>query len=1195
MISCPALLADAKQQLAALEADLRLQAALPAAETELRSGWRSARTSFRTSASFEAWRDEQVTQIAASWLLCTVFLRFCEDNGLIPAPFLAGPRERLRLAENRQHEFLRQNADVIDRHWLLRGIEELRSHPLMADLLNPRHAPMGQIEISDAAARDLIAFWRTQDTDEIAYDFTDPELDTRFLGDLYQDLSEHERAAYALLQTPDFIEEFILDQTLQPAVDQFGLEGLRIIDPVCGSGTFLLGSFHHLMKLRKRSLQAADSWDIIRKSLASVHGVDKNPMAVSIARFRLIVAAMKAGGARKLADIPDLRIIVATGDSLIHGREAPSAVNVRHSTTAGVHYLRCEDVSDFSYVDLLGASSYHAVVGNPPYITPKDKAESEAYRAAYPVCTGNYALTVPFIIRFFLLSVHDSERASGHIGLLSSNSFMKREFGRSLIEQFFPTVDLTSVIDTSGAFIPGHGTPTVILLGRNRLPGPGQVGIIVGLRGEPEIPRDPAQGHVWCSILSRIAQAPDEDEWTQYLEIDRSVLFSFPWNLADSTTTRILDRMASNVRLSDRVTRIGYFASTGSDDVFTAPPGVFRRMKVETEPLIPVITGSEVRDWTARSESEGVVFPGSGQRPDIARYPGHLRRLWPYRTVLGERRNYSGRTYFEDGRPWFEWHHITETPEAHPWSIVFPWVSTHNHFAVLRDRAAPLNSAPVIRLPKTASDSDVLQLTALLNSSLICFWLKQYSNSKGQPKADQTGTGEPWTLFYEFTSTRLSDLPLPPDRWSKDRWSVHADGLDSLAQELAATDPRSLLVPNALMTNAALDAASSRWEDAYAKLVARQEELDWEIYGRYGLVDEAEGLCTPVDAIPGIAPGERAFEIVLARRMAQGKSESTWFARHNIVPVTDLPSRWPERYREVVAHRIEVLEQRSDIRRIEQPEFKRRWLSEPWGKREKEAIRQWLLDRCEQRDHWYVAAPDGSSGPCPLTVSGLARLLSKDQDFAAMASRYAGKATSLTEVVAELFREEHVPYLAAFRHTGNGLLKRVLWEQTWNWQRTEDESILLRQSPVPVPPRYTSADYLKAAYWRQRGKLDVPNERFISYPRTPPDEDLIVGWAGWNLAERAYVLIGLIEGEGRSDGEVDDAAIPLLAGLRELLPWLRQWHREPESPFGTASPADEVTAYLGSRQAEHMLRDGDIAAWRPPSPKRGRPRKIQRS
>ena len=54
--------------------------------------------------------------------------------------------------------------------------------------------------------------------------------------------------------------------------------------------------------------------------------------------------------------------------------------------------------------------------------------------------------------------------------MITANSFMKREFGKKLIEEFFPRVDLTHVIHTSGAYIPGHGTPTVILFGRDRPP-----------------------------------------------------------------------------------------------------------------------------------------------------------------------------------------------------------------------------------------------------------------------------------------------------------------------------------------------------------------------------------------------------------------------------------------------------------------------------------------------------------------------------------------------------------------------------------------------------------------------------------------------------------------------------------------------------------------------------------------------------
>ena len=52
-------------------------------------------------------------------------------------------------------------------------------------------------------------------------------------------------------------------------------------------------------------------------------------------------------------------------------------------------------------------------------------------------------------------------------------------------------------------------------------------------------------------------------------------------------------------------------------------------------------------------------------------------------------------------------------------------------------------------------------------------------------------------------------------------------------------------------------------------MIAVQEELDWEVYRLYGLIDE--DLTYGGDDLPGLALGERAFEIVLARAVASGE------------------------------------------------------------------------------------------------------------------------------------------------------------------------------------------------------------------------------------------------------------------------------------------------------------------------------------
>ena len=108
---------------------------------------------------------------------------------------------------------------------------------------------------------------------------------------------------------------------------------------------------------------------------------------------------------------------------------------------------------------------YHAVMANPPYITPKDPGLRDRYRLRFATCHMKYSLAVPFMEHIYNLCT-----TGGFTGQITANSFMKREFGKKLIEQFFKGVDLTHVIDTSGAYIPGHGTPTVILFGRRRQP-----------------------------------------------------------------------------------------------------------------------------------------------------------------------------------------------------------------------------------------------------------------------------------------------------------------------------------------------------------------------------------------------------------------------------------------------------------------------------------------------------------------------------------------------------------------------------------------------------------------------------------------------------------------------------------------------------------------------------------------------------
>jgi len=1194
------LVKDLRRQVTALKEDLRARSEeVGEFGAALRSEYEQAREAQRTAAGYWSWRDDRVTQAAVAWVLATVFVRFCEDNGLIEWPFIAGPGERLTDAEERHGAFFQAHPQLNDRDWLIAAFDHLAStNPTAAGLFDRRHNPLWELTPSFEAATALLAFWRRRSADgEIGYDFTDESWDTRFLGDLYQDLSEAARKTYALLQTPEFVEEFILDLTLEPAVEEFGLTpvvelhradgvseqvpGLRTIDPACGSGHFLLGIFRRLLGKWRTAAPGVDDWELIRRSLESVHGCDKNPFAVSIARFRLLIAAMREAGETRLDGAPSFPLNIAVGDSLLHGRGAP-AVQLQAEIRDGElkepepHTYRTEDVKQFmDSCDLLGRSTYHVVVGNPPYITVKDKQENQNYRNGYSACAGTYALSVPFAQRLFRLAIrtNGSDRTAGFVGQITANSFMKREFGKKLIENLFPTIDLSHVIDASGAYIPGHGTPTVILIGRNRVGRRAdRIRAVRAIRGEPSQPDDPSQGLVWSAILEQVGQPGSESDWVSAEDEERSTFTSHPWSLSGGGAGPVMESIEKiESTLSLRIEPpVGRAIRAGADEAFMRPLRSTLRTRADHRAIRPLIIGESVRDWGANPEI-GIWYPYHSTI--VAKE--FCCELWPWRSLLAARRTFQG-DMADAGLEWWDYMQHTASAYRTPMSITFAFVATHNHFVLDCGGKVFNRSAPVIKLPEGASEDDHLALLGVLNSSTACFWLKQVCHDKGS----QSGTGgfmhDEWERFYEFTGTKLQEFPLPTE--------LPLDlgrALDKLAQRLAGQEP-SAVCEAAAPTRASLDAARAEHEHVRGRMIALQEELDWQIYGSYQLlseIDTGQLAVKDLDAVPKVKLGERAFEIVLARRVAAGETETVWFARHGSTPVMEIPGHWPEEYKNTVQARIDVIEKRRDIGLIERPECKRRWATQPWEKREKQALRSWLLDRCEDPELWFTLR-DGTKQPRTLTVNQLADHFRTDANMHGVAALYAAdhlgkRDLTLAQVLAEITADEHVPYLAALRYKATGLRKRAEWGQVWEMQREEDRTG--QRLAIPVPPKYSSADFRKTSYWSHRGKLDVPKERFISYPGASPDADptILLGWAGWDHKDQAQVLVNVVNDRTEQAGWDTEKITPLLAGLLELLPWVHQWHGEYDADWG-GNPAEEYQAYLDEQRAKHQLTVADL-------------------
>lgn len=1197
MVDHSALVPRLRTTVAALEEDIRARVTeVPGLPERLEREHRGAVSAGRIALSLADWTHGEVTQGAVAWVLGCVFVRFLEDNGLVDRPFISGVGDRRAAALGRREEYFRQHPDHSDREYLEDCFRTVALHPAVAPLFDRRHSPIWYLGPSADGAVGLRETFTAidPDTGSVAHDFRDGDLGTRFLGDLYQDLSDTAKKRYALLQTPHFVEGFILDRTLEPAIEEFGLPEVRLVDPTCGSGHFLIGAFERLFGYWQAREPGTASVVLAQRALDAVHGVDLNPYAVAIARFRLVVAALARAGVRRLAEAPAFTLNLATGDSLLHGPlpgdGAPMLFDANRLGKNIAHVFETEDAGELRRI--LG-QGYHAVVGNPPYISVADDALREAYRKRYATCHMQYVLTVPFMERFFELARLDDGARSGFVGQITGNSFMKREFGGPLVERFLPSQDVTTVVDTSGAYIPGHGTPTVILIGRPRKPTGTKLRVLDGIRGEPSVPEDPAKGLVWQSILDLIDQPGNENEFIRSSDIDRSELSKHPMTLGiGRELSRRLSRFES---LRHMGADLGRCASTGEDNAFLVDSQ--RDLKRKGVVATRIAAGDGVRDWSISLHAG--LWPyelnhGVSAWADLP--PAALRFLWPLRTVLAARRKF-GKPLTDAGIPWWGWQELYGDRLVSPLSVVWGFVGTHNHFALDRKRTVFRQSAPVFVLQPGAEEEDYLAYLGALNSSVVCFWLKQVCQTKGSSGMGRGVYDEAWEFFYEFPTARIGEIPV-----SLGAGAVLSGRLDRLAAERAELLDDLGSLPDDFALSEFLARQSQRDEELRGLLISAQEELDWAVLAAYGLVSK-EVVTSSSDAVPPLRLGQRAFEIVLARAAAAGTAETAWFARHKATPICELPADWSPDYKALVERRMALIDESSDVGLIEEPAHKRRWLFTSWEERQREALATLILDELERPELWADLRPKSTAE----LADHLRRNARAIEAVVAVGDQDADVAATVTSLVLEAA----VPHLAALRLTEKGLRKRAAWEAVWELQRQAD-AIARRASSsdadpqalsesaaaaliaehvgeIPVPPRYAQVDFRAQSYWRLRGKLDVAKERFtlLVGAARGGDTSPVVGWAGWDERDLSRAIAGRITELRDQDGAEGDQLVPLLAGVLELLPWIYQWHPDSDSLYG-GPPGRYFDDWLDAQLSDLGVTRQELRDWRPPSASRGR-------
>jgi len=756
---------------------------------------------------------------------------------------------------------------------------------------------------------------------------------------------------------------------------------------------------------------------------------------------------------------------------------------------------------DFPTVFSANGGGFDIIVGNPPFVTARNPRKRELWRERWPrVCVGKYHMLCPF----FELSF-DLLRNGGQLGFIVSNAFAKREFGKPLVESFFPTVDIQKLIDCSGLMFPGHGTPTCLVFGQAKQPRRNQPIAVVGiLPGGGDLRTPPEESQLWHTVSAHHGQSAYLDNRIVVASRARTEMARWPW-MFDNTAkiTKSAVESKSDAQLVDFLEgKIGYGCVTRADDVYFVPLHLLRSSSQSRNHILPFTVGDEVRDWSQFSKGYA-LFPYASDLSTVkvSEWPQLGKYLSNFKTHLQRRVAY-GKTQLERGLDWFEYSMLFEKRLSQTPLICFPDITTHNHYSVFMDRRIFKDTAPVFALANKSSTS---LIDGLLNSSVALFWLKQVCFSKRESAEAESGT------YYEFLTGKVEQLPVPGSiaLVLKGRQNSVAVVLTHLsdqcwkcAQQTAgmalrklyekpseaydewnnslpgyhAPDPK-LGVPfdSANSLRKAFEQAQGLREQLRTAMVARQEEMDWLVYAAYGLLpDDSPAVEVQLEPEP-LDQAQRAF-----RLWAQVEGD---YAK----AVALIPEDWSVQRRKLWEARLAAIRDNEHISRIEQPVYKRRW-DEQWkvgiewrcgpiayAAEFIDAFEWWLKEKAE----WWLEHKKNGG---PVELDEWVQALWKDPRIQAAWIVAAENYAELDHLKAKEKAEANGDPLPARRTPPTGLsgfrsaFKKIIDKETvpegFRFGTPYEE--LEKKLKKKIPQKLKSV----------RGKLNVPRERFHQRGKT---------------------------------------------------------------------------------------------------------------
>jgi len=555
------------------------------------------------------------------------------------------------------------------------------------------------------------------------------------------------RKAGGVYYTPKYIVDYIVKNTVGKLIEgktPKQIEKIRILDPACGSGSFLIGAFQCLIDYHARYLadhpkearvdtllpditkdpNGEPRLSVIRKAQIlknNLFGVDIDPQAVEITMMSLYLKALEGERSQlppKQHLLPELKNNIICGNSLIgpdiYGQATLFGDVDRDRINA---FDWNSEIAGFGRI--MKDGGFDCVIANPPYIRIQILQEFSPIEADYlkrhykAASSGNFDIYVCVVEKGFSLL-----RSAGRLGFILPNKFFQTDYGKSLRGLLANTRAVETIIDFSHLQVFDGPTTYTCLLFLTREPGE----TVQYKRIEDA-----------SKLLSLEGQSSS---------VPITALSSGPWAFAGDRERRIFERMESqSIHLIDLPSQISRGSSSGADDVFVVSKsdrvGTYKSrdgetIRLEAEILRTPLYATDFGRYFFRPASdERIIFPyevsdGSFGLMD----EGNLKRRFPraFDYLRARRKSLELRQQF---KTWYSFSAPRNLAVHDAADLLVPLLADRglfSEFPVGQDRFCLMASGGFsISLAKAGRVSPKC-LLGLLNSKLVFSYLKSKSN-----------------------------------------------------------------------------------------------------------------------------------------------------------------------------------------------------------------------------------------------------------------------------------------------------------------------------------------------------------------------------------------------------------------------------------------------------------------------------------